>query len=156
MAVAVIIGAVELLGLIAEKVDLHGPLWGWVSGRDLDIIGYVIVGSSILPTASDKCRLASSETGIHGMPGPGQFLESSGPGDMAPGRGQEGRQTEPSAVRRNMCRFRRTRASDRTVALSCASCWTSLAPPPVPASAVHRQRLVCSCPDTAPSPRSNA
>ncbi|MEU6251205.1 HoxN/HupN/NixA family nickel/cobalt transporter [Streptomyces sp. NPDC047043] len=44
VAVALIIGTVELLGLVAEKADLHGPFWDWFSGLDLNIIGYVIVG----------------------------------------------------------------------------------------------------------------
>jgi len=44
VAVALIIGTVELLGLIGEKADLHGPFWDWVGGLDLNIIGYVIVG----------------------------------------------------------------------------------------------------------------
>ncbi|MFD8913446.1 HoxN/HupN/NixA family nickel/cobalt transporter [Streptomyces sp. NPDC059575] len=44
VAVALIIGTVELLGLIAEKAHLHGAFWDWVSGLDLNIIGYVIVG----------------------------------------------------------------------------------------------------------------
>ncbi|MFF7977187.1 HoxN/HupN/NixA family nickel/cobalt transporter [Streptomyces sp. NPDC007905] len=44
VAVALIIGTVELLGLIAEKADLHGAFWDWIAGLDLNIIGYVIVG----------------------------------------------------------------------------------------------------------------
>jgi nickel/cobalt transporter (NiCoT) family protein len=44
VAVALIIGTVELLGLIAEKADLHGPFWDWVLGLDLNTIGYAIVG----------------------------------------------------------------------------------------------------------------
>ncbi|MFI9645517.1 HoxN/HupN/NixA family nickel/cobalt transporter [Streptomyces sp. NPDC052040] len=44
VAVALIIGTVELLGLVAEKADLHGAFWDWVSGLDLNTIGYVIVG----------------------------------------------------------------------------------------------------------------
>ncbi|MEU1619501.1 HoxN/HupN/NixA family nickel/cobalt transporter [Streptomyces sp. NPDC005722] len=44
VAVALIIGTVELLGLIAEKAGLHGAFWDWVSGLDLNIIGFVIVG----------------------------------------------------------------------------------------------------------------
>lgn len=39
VAVALIIGTVELLGLIGEKADLHGPFWDWVGGLDLNIIG---------------------------------------------------------------------------------------------------------------------
>ena len=44
VAVALIIGTVELLGLVAEKADLHGAFWDWAAGLDLNIIGYVIVG----------------------------------------------------------------------------------------------------------------
>ncbi len=39
-----IIGTVELLGLIADKAGLHGAFWDWVSGLDLNTIGYVVVG----------------------------------------------------------------------------------------------------------------
>ncbi len=44
VAVAVIIGTIELLGLIAEKLSLHGAFWDWISGLDLNIVGFVIVG----------------------------------------------------------------------------------------------------------------
>ncbi|WP_443075112.1 HoxN/HupN/NixA family nickel/cobalt transporter [Streptomyces sp. NBC_01435] len=44
VAVALIIGTVELLGLVGEKLDLHGPFWDWVGGLDLNLIGYLIVG----------------------------------------------------------------------------------------------------------------
>jgi high-affinity nickel-transport protein len=44
VAVALIIGTVELLGLLAEKFDLHGAFWDWISGLDLNLIGFVIVG----------------------------------------------------------------------------------------------------------------
>jgi high-affinity nickel-transport protein len=44
VAVALIIGTVELLGLVADKANLHGVFWDWVGGLDLNIIGYVIVG----------------------------------------------------------------------------------------------------------------
>ncbi|MFF0162304.1 HoxN/HupN/NixA family nickel/cobalt transporter [Streptomyces sp. NPDC005263] len=44
VAVALIIGTVELLGLVAEKAGLHGPFWDWVLGLDLNVVGYVIVG----------------------------------------------------------------------------------------------------------------
>ncbi|MFI6055306.1 HoxN/HupN/NixA family nickel/cobalt transporter [Streptomyces violascens] len=43
VAVALLIGTVELLGLIGEKADLHGPFWDWVATWDLNIIGYLIV-----------------------------------------------------------------------------------------------------------------
>ncbi|MEV6112811.1 HoxN/HupN/NixA family nickel/cobalt transporter [Streptomyces sp. NPDC052109] len=44
VAVALIIGTVELLGLLADKLDLHGGFWDWVSGLDLNTVGFVIVG----------------------------------------------------------------------------------------------------------------
>ncbi|WP_245936743.1 HoxN/HupN/NixA family nickel/cobalt transporter, partial [Streptomyces cahuitamycinicus] len=43
VAVALLIGSVELLGLLAEQLALHGPFWDWVSGLDLNILGYVVV-----------------------------------------------------------------------------------------------------------------
>jgi high-affinity nickel-transport protein len=44
VAVALIIGTVELLGLVADKAKLHGTFWNWAGGLNLNIIGYVIVG----------------------------------------------------------------------------------------------------------------
>ncbi|MFF4309121.1 HoxN/HupN/NixA family nickel/cobalt transporter [Streptomyces sp. 900105755] len=44
VAVALIIGTVELLGLLADKLDLHGLFWDWVAGLDLNTVGFVIVG----------------------------------------------------------------------------------------------------------------
>ncbi|MEV7416367.1 HoxN/HupN/NixA family nickel/cobalt transporter [Streptomyces sp. NPDC089919] len=44
VAVALLIGTVELLGLIGEKADLHGPFWDWIAGLDLNLLGYAIVG----------------------------------------------------------------------------------------------------------------
>ncbi len=44
VAVALIIGTVELLGLVGEKADLHGPFWDWIASLDLNLLGYLIVG----------------------------------------------------------------------------------------------------------------
>ncbi|MEU9445206.1 HoxN/HupN/NixA family nickel/cobalt transporter [Streptomyces sp. NPDC048304] len=44
IAVALIIGTVELLGLLADKLGLHGTFWDWISGLDLNVVGFVIVG----------------------------------------------------------------------------------------------------------------
>ncbi|WP_181805272.1 Nickel transporter NicT [Streptomyces shenzhenensis] len=44
VAVALVIGTVELLGLLADKMDLHGVFWDWISGLDLNTVGFVIVG----------------------------------------------------------------------------------------------------------------
>ncbi len=40
VAVALIIGTVELLGLLAEKLALHGVFWDWVAGLDLNVLGF--------------------------------------------------------------------------------------------------------------------
>jgi high-affinity nickel-transport protein len=44
VAVALIIGTVELLGLLAQQLGLHGRFWDWIAGVDLNVIGFVIVG----------------------------------------------------------------------------------------------------------------
>ncbi|MFI1183507.1 HoxN/HupN/NixA family nickel/cobalt transporter [Streptomyces sp. NPDC020799] len=44
VAVALIIGTVELLSLLAEKLGLHGAFWDRVGALDLNMIGFVIVG----------------------------------------------------------------------------------------------------------------
>lgn len=44
VAVALIVGTVELLGLLAEKPGLRGPFWDWAAGIDLNAIGFVVVG----------------------------------------------------------------------------------------------------------------
>jgi high-affinity nickel-transport protein len=43
VAVAFIIGTVELLGILTEKAGLTGGFWGWVANLDLNIVGYFIV-----------------------------------------------------------------------------------------------------------------
>ncbi|HYZ57831.1 MAG TPA: HoxN/HupN/NixA family nickel/cobalt transporter [Streptosporangiaceae bacterium] len=44
VAVALIIGTVEILGLIAQEYSLGGPFWTWVSGLNLNSLGFFIVG----------------------------------------------------------------------------------------------------------------
>ncbi|MEU7363791.1 HoxN/HupN/NixA family nickel/cobalt transporter [Streptomyces olivaceoviridis] len=44
VAVALLIGTVELLGLLADKLDLHGAFWQWIGGVNLNTVGFVIVG----------------------------------------------------------------------------------------------------------------
>src|SRR3954470_12302700 len=43
VAVAFIIGSIELLSVAAEKLQLEGGFWAWVSGIDLNLVGYAIV-----------------------------------------------------------------------------------------------------------------
>jgi nickel/cobalt transporter (NiCoT) family protein len=51
VAVALIIGGVELLGLLAEKAGLAGGFWDWIAGLDLNYVGYVVVALFVLTWA---------------------------------------------------------------------------------------------------------
>jgi len=44
VAVALIIGSFELLGLLADQLGWSGGFWDWIGGIDLNMIGFVIVG----------------------------------------------------------------------------------------------------------------
>jgi nickel/cobalt transporter (NiCoT) family protein len=48
VAVALIIGTIELLGLLANQIGWEGGVWDWIGGLDLNILGYVIVGLFVL------------------------------------------------------------------------------------------------------------
>jgi high-affinity nickel-transport protein len=44
VAVALVIGTVELLGLAASELTLHGRFWDWVSAVNINTLGYIVVG----------------------------------------------------------------------------------------------------------------
>ena len=44
VAVAVVIGTIEIVGLFTARLNLHGALWDWASAIDLNSMGFVIVG----------------------------------------------------------------------------------------------------------------
>jgi high-affinity nickel-transport protein len=44
VAVAVVIGTIELGGLIASQLNLAGPFWNWFENIDINLLGFVIVG----------------------------------------------------------------------------------------------------------------
>ncbi|ORW34331.1 nickel transporter [Mycobacterium paraense] len=44
VAVALLIGTVELLGLFADQLGWRGPFWRWLGGIDLNTVGFVVVG----------------------------------------------------------------------------------------------------------------
>jgi high-affinity nickel-transport protein len=44
VAVALVIGTIELLGLAAHKLTLHGRFWDWVSAIDINTLGFMIAG----------------------------------------------------------------------------------------------------------------
>jgi high-affinity nickel-transport protein len=51
VAVALLIGTVELLSVLADKLDLTGGIWDFVSRLNLNLVGYGIVGLFILTWA---------------------------------------------------------------------------------------------------------
>jgi nickel/cobalt transporter (NiCoT) family protein len=44
VAVALVIGTIELGGLLAEQLDLSGSFWRWFEAIDINLLGFVIVG----------------------------------------------------------------------------------------------------------------
>jgi nickel/cobalt transporter (NiCoT) family protein len=48
VAVALLIGTAEILGLIASEYRLGGSFWTWVAGLSLNTMGFVVVGLFVL------------------------------------------------------------------------------------------------------------
>lgn len=48
IAVALIIGGIELLGLLAQQLSLTGSFWDWINGLDINLLGFIIVGLFIV------------------------------------------------------------------------------------------------------------
>ena len=48
VAIAALIGTAELLSVLAGQLNLTGGFWGWVSGLDLNTLGFAIVGLFVL------------------------------------------------------------------------------------------------------------
>jgi nickel/cobalt transporter (NiCoT) family protein len=44
VAVALVIGTIELGGLIAQHLNLSGSFWNWFENIDMNFVGFVIVG----------------------------------------------------------------------------------------------------------------
>jgi nickel/cobalt transporter (NiCoT) family protein len=51
VAVALLIGSIELLGLLAEQFRLTGGFWDWIARVDMNAIGFVIVGMFVFTWA---------------------------------------------------------------------------------------------------------
>jgi high-affinity nickel-transport protein len=63
IAVAFLIGTIELVGVLHDQLDLRDPVSGWISGIDLNNVGFVIVGIFVLvwAVALGYWRLAKVE-----------------------------------------------------------------------------------------------
>ena len=51
VAVAGLIGTIELGGLLASRLRLSGPFWSWFENVNLNVLGFVIVGLFVLTWA---------------------------------------------------------------------------------------------------------
>ncbi len=51
VAVALLIGSVELLDLFADELGWRGPFWRWLGGLDLNTVGFVVVGVFVVTWA---------------------------------------------------------------------------------------------------------
>ncbi len=51
VAVALLIGSIELLGLFAGQLGWHGPFWSWLGGLDINTLGFVVVGMFVVTWA---------------------------------------------------------------------------------------------------------
>jgi high-affinity nickel-transport protein len=51
VAVALIVGTVELVGLLATRLNLRGGFWGWISRINMSTLGCLIVGLFVLTWA---------------------------------------------------------------------------------------------------------
>ncbi|WP_231984944.1 HoxN/HupN/NixA family nickel/cobalt transporter [Mycobacterium sp. E796] len=51
VAIALLIGTVELLGLFAGQLGWRGPFWRWLAGLDLNTVGFAVVGMFVLTWA---------------------------------------------------------------------------------------------------------
>ncbi len=51
VAVALLIGTIELLGLFASQLGWRGPFWDWLGALNLNVVGFVVVGMFVLTWA---------------------------------------------------------------------------------------------------------
>jgi high-affinity nickel-transport protein len=72
VAVAFIVGTVEIVSLLVGALHLSGPVWSWVGKIDLNTLGYVIVGLFVVTWASAILvwRLAGLEERWSARPSP--------------------------------------------------------------------------------------
>lgn len=63
IAVAFLIGTIELVSVLHDKLDLRDAVTGWIAGLDLDNVGFIIVGLFVVVWAGALAyrRLAKVE-----------------------------------------------------------------------------------------------
>jgi len=50
--IALVVGTIEFLSIIGDKLALEGPFWGWIGNLDFEVIGYLIIGIFIISWAT--------------------------------------------------------------------------------------------------------
>jgi high-affinity nickel-transport protein len=55
VAVALVVGTIELLSVLADRLSLTGGVWDAVAGLDLNVVGYAIVGLFVVTWAAALC-----------------------------------------------------------------------------------------------------
>jgi len=74
--IALVIGTIEFMSIIADEFNLTGGVWGWVSDMDFEIIGYVILAifiiswtaSTIIYKVKRYDSIQATENAEFGMP----------------------------------------------------------------------------------------
>ena len=79
VAVALIIGTIELLAVFADKFSLNGGIWDFVSNLDLNVVGYFIVGLFVATWASRWPSGASGASRSAGRPGSSRASRAASP-----------------------------------------------------------------------------
>jgi high-affinity nickel-transport protein len=50
--IALVIGTLEFVSIIADKLNLRGGIWDWMGNLDFETIGYVIIGIFVVSWAA--------------------------------------------------------------------------------------------------------
>ena len=88
VAVALLIGTIELLSVVADRLSLRGGLWDFVSNLDLNLVGYVIVGMFVVTwaIALSVWHFGRIEERWSSRVGPELWFSGSGPMTRSPHR----------------------------------------------------------------------
>ena len=67
IVVALVIGTVELLAVVAERFGLTGAVWDFATSVDLNVVGYAVVGLFVVTWAGGRRGVAAGAD--RGAPG---------------------------------------------------------------------------------------
>ena len=119
VAVALIIGTIELLSIAADQLRLSGGFWDWVSGIDLNAVGYIVVALFVATWAVALRGVALRASG--GALGPAGVVARARVGPGVAGAGHNGALCCASSTSTGPCCSRPPRRTPRR-------CWRRWAP----------------------------